>query len=330
MDETFRDVGVDGTGAQVGFQNWTFVELESSQFSIRLASSWIMRAWDVLWVKGLFLETAGVLCSEEGGPRHTAHRGCLCRGQKGKASSLLRGTSEPWGPHLPFSLVQWSPLAWLFSPCRDRWLLCSYDQDICQGISGNSLLQSGWAGSEGFVLEPAAPCSTGKEQWPRHSPSSWGNLGETAHSWSPSSPGVSVSSFVLFLFTEWSLHLPLFFLLLPRLFPKQRMGGAPREEREFVKTGGMTGTSDWLVRAILFPGCHSSHFLGLSVMKLITLFSNNPCNWNNNWAVNSSLTPGLGQILLAWYPPAHTRKLWSLPTSPRVQPLSWVGGKGRR
>ena len=56
------------------------------------------------------------------------------------------------------------------------------------------------------------------------------------------------------------------------------LGGAPREEREFVKTGGMTGTSDWLVRAILFPGCHSSHFLGLSVMKLITLFSNNPCN----------------------------------------------------
>lgn len=71
---------------------------------------------------------------------------------------------------------------------------------------------------------------------------------------------------------------PSLFILLPRLLPKQRMGGAPREEREFVQTGGMTGTSDWLVRAILFPGCHSSHFLGLSVMKLITLFSNNPCN----------------------------------------------------
>ena len=71
---------------------------------------------------------------------------------------------------------------------------------------------------------------------------------------------------------------PSLFLLLPRLLPKRRMGGAPREEREFVQTGGMTGTSDWLVRAILFPGCHSSHFLGLSVMKLITLFSNNPCN----------------------------------------------------
>lgn len=50
------------------------------------------------------------------------------------------------------------------------------------------------------------------------------------------------------------------------------------EKRYFVQTGGTAGTFDWLVMPILLPGCHSSHFLELSVMKLITLFSNNPCN----------------------------------------------------
>lgn len=47
---------------------------------------------------------------------------------------------------------------------------------------------------------------------------------------------------------------------------------------EFEQTGTADRTLDWLASAILFPGCHSSHFPGLSVMKLITLFSNNPCN----------------------------------------------------
>lgn len=92
-----------------------------------------------------------------------------------------------------------------------------------------------------------------------------------------SSSGLSFLIF-LWLFTRWSFHLPVSFLLLRRLPTKQRMGGAPMEKREFVQTEGMAGTSDWLVRPILFPGCHSSHFPELSVMKLITLFSNNPCN----------------------------------------------------
>lgn len=97
-------------------------------------------------------------------------------------------------------------------------------------------------------------------------------------------------------FKESLFSLGLSFLICPRLFcqvvlplalpfpspPKAPLqaedGRGPMEEGEFVQTGGMTGTSDWLIRPILFPGCHSSHFLELSVMKLITLFSNNPCN----------------------------------------------------
>lgn len=89
------------------------------------------------------------------------------------------------------------------------------------------------------------------------------NCGETANSWRSSSPWP--------LFPHWTFSFlpsdppscPSLSILLPRLLPKRRRGGAPMEEREFVQTGGMAGTSDWLVRAILFPGCHGSHFPGV-------------------------------------------------------------------
>ena len=144
-----------------------------------------------------------------------------------------------------------------------------------QGIPSHSLAEQGVKGASWNPLLPVAP---GKNSDP-------GTVLALEEIWEKQPiPGVPLPLGSLFPHLSSSFlqsgpsTCPSLFLLLPRLLPKQRMGGAPREEREFIQTGGMTGTSDWLVRAILFPGCHSSHFLGLSVMKLITLFSNNPCN----------------------------------------------------
>ena len=78
----------------MGFQNWTFVELESSQLSIRLASSCKESMGCSLSERAFSGDHWSASFRGGWAQAHGTQRLPL-QGQQGKASRLLRGTSEP-------------------------------------------------------------------------------------------------------------------------------------------------------------------------------------------------------------------------------------------
>lgn len=184
----------------------------------------------------LFLRPLGCRIWRRRGPGHSEAPLQPGKGEAGCCVPLVKGDQDILSEGSEYSLPQWA------------------EQGV-EGVSWSPLLRN-WPCFPAQRQVRAGPGEgAGAQTWslPLR------ELGETASSWSPSPPRASVSSFVLWLFTRWSFHLPLSFLLL-RGSPPSREGEGPPRRREFVQTEGMAGTSDWLVRPILFPGCHSSHF----------------------------------------------------------------------